>query len=480
MQKEISTLIGTIIILASALVLFGGAFGYQYYSQTAEWQTYTNEEYGFEFKYPKKYYFRTASPATTLFFLSDPNEKRIINGEEYPINYFEFNIDKVTIPIKDYILRFCDADGPNSSLICDKVIKEETFGNASRLYLNMITTKFPGGEKQESTIGPIFFIKIPNSDNVLFVSSVGVHSGSLNEEKEKELENIISTLKFIQKQKNIQTNDQPSITVTSPNGGETWKIGEIHNITWKSNNISQTANVQINIVDSRYVPGSQDYPVGAIAITTPNVGSFSWTIPTKVGDIDFTKNSSYKIVIAAGLGYVGDSDFSDNYFTIVADQTVGWKTYTNSESGFEFKYPSNFFYWDPKVLIGDCDYNVFPSQCLNINDIVINQQITEGGNPNAVKNNISFFPKGEQTIINNTSYCLYKTGDPAMGSIYYNYYYATIKNQKCFVLRLVTKLTNCGVYGSSGDKAYDDCINYNTTTYPETLNQILSTFKFTK
>jgi hypothetical protein len=68
-QKGISTLIGIIIIIAVALVLFGSVFAYQYFfvkpqnseflvsrqktDQIAGWQTYKNAKYGIEFKYPK-------------------------------------------------------------------------------------------------------------------------------------------------------------------------------------------------------------------------------------------------------------------------------------------------------------------------------------------------------------------------------------------------------------------------------------------
>jgi len=77
MQKEkgISTLIGIIIIIAVAVVAFGGVFGYQYLTQskeavninnssknnqtptdqTAGWKTYKNEQYGVEFKYPANF-----------------------------------------------------------------------------------------------------------------------------------------------------------------------------------------------------------------------------------------------------------------------------------------------------------------------------------------------------------------------------------------------------------------------------------------
>jgi len=73
MQKQISTLVGVIIIVAVAVVLFGGVFAYQYFSksqtpitndqqnsntqtitdETAGWKTYTNDDWGIEFKYPE-------------------------------------------------------------------------------------------------------------------------------------------------------------------------------------------------------------------------------------------------------------------------------------------------------------------------------------------------------------------------------------------------------------------------------------------
>jgi hypothetical protein len=60
-QKTISTLWGIIIIVAVAVVLFGGCFAYQYFAKqdfetisdkNSSWKTYTNTEYGFEVKLP--------------------------------------------------------------------------------------------------------------------------------------------------------------------------------------------------------------------------------------------------------------------------------------------------------------------------------------------------------------------------------------------------------------------------------------------
>ena len=67
-MQKVSTLAGTIIIVAVAVILLGALFAYQYFdkypfktgpliinetNQTADWKTYKSDQYGFEFKYPQ-------------------------------------------------------------------------------------------------------------------------------------------------------------------------------------------------------------------------------------------------------------------------------------------------------------------------------------------------------------------------------------------------------------------------------------------
>jgi len=62
----------------------------------------------------------------------------------------------------------------------------------------------------------------------------------------------------------------PSITVISPNGGETWPIGSIQTIQWTSSGI--TGDVKIRL--SR--DGGASFR--AIFPSTPNTGSVQWTV----------------------------------------------------------------------------------------------------------------------------------------------------------------------------------------------------------
>ncbi len=172
-----------------------------------------------------------------------------------------------------------------------------------------------------------------------------------------------------------------------------------------------------------------------------------------------------------------------------SEVTRDWKTMTNIEYGFSFKYPNGFFdaNQEPKILIGDCNYSVFPNSCPKINDLVIKDLTSGGGDINAIKSNLAApnywkNPTGEKLIINNTAYCLYQTVDAAMGHNYNYYYYTTVKNQKCLAVYLATATTNCDFYlplekdNAEQQKNYNNCLATNQTQ-PIILDQILATFK---
>jgi hypothetical protein len=63
----------------------------------------------------------------------------------------------------------------------------------------------------------------------------------------------------------------PSITITSPNGGENWLVGSNHNITWTSTGLSGNVRIEYSINN-----GSS---FNTLIASTPNVGSYPWTIP---------------------------------------------------------------------------------------------------------------------------------------------------------------------------------------------------------
>ncbi len=96
---------------------------------------------------------------------------------------------------------------------------------------------------------------------------------------------------------------QKSLTISSPNGGENWQAGSVHNITWTS-----TGSItKVNIVYTPKWSASQWYTITA---DYNNTGSYSWTIPNTPGN-----EALVQIEDAAQPG-VGAFDVSDGYFTI--------------------------------------------------------------------------------------------------------------------------------------------------------------------
>ncbi|MBM4174999.1 MAG: T9SS type A sorting domain-containing protein [Ignavibacteria bacterium] len=105
-----------------------------------------------------------------------------------------------------------------------------------------------------------------------------------------------------------------SVTVNSPNGGETWYAGQVRNITWSSANIT---NVKIELSTNN---GSSWNTV--TANTPASTGSYSWTIPNSASAQSKIKISDVSNSII--------TDESNAVFTIASqlckdvNVTTGW------------------------------------------------------------------------------------------------------------------------------------------------------------
>lgn len=94
-----------------------------------------------------------------------------------------------------------------------------------------------------------------------------------------------------------------SITVTQPNGGDIWFVGETRSFTWDSFGI--TGSVWINM--------NRLYPIGTwetISLSTPNDGTFDWTV---AGEL--SPNVRVRI---NSVDFPAVSDLSDNDFRIAS------------------------------------------------------------------------------------------------------------------------------------------------------------------
>jgi hypothetical protein len=93
-----------------------------------------------------------------------------------------------------------------------------------------------------------------------------------------------------------------AITVTSPDGGESWIPGAVYTITWTSTG-STGSYVKIELLKGGVLNK-------VISWSTANDGGLSWLIPTTQ-----TSGSDYRIRVTS-TSYTSISDSSDAYFTI--------------------------------------------------------------------------------------------------------------------------------------------------------------------
>jgi hypothetical protein len=93
-----------------------------------------------------------------------------------------------------------------------------------------------------------------------------------------------------------------ALTVTTPNGGQTWARGSVHTITWTSTG-SPGAYVKIELLKGGVLNR-------VISSSTANDGSYSWTISSTQ-----TVGTNYKIRITS-TSITSITDSSNNNFAI--------------------------------------------------------------------------------------------------------------------------------------------------------------------
>lgn len=104
-----------------------------------------------------------------------------------------------------------------------------------------------------------------------------------------------------------------SQSILSPNGGETWNVGEAYEIKWEKSNFS-TENVSINLVNKN---SQSIYNLGSL----PNNGNYEWTIPS--GIVPLGTTDTFKIKISINTQGFPVQDLSDNFFTLIGSMVDG-------------------------------------------------------------------------------------------------------------------------------------------------------------
>jgi len=94
--------------------------------------------------------------------------------------------------------------------------------------------------------------------------------------------------------------EQPTVSITSPNGGENYLVGSTHDITWNSININ---NVKIELSTNNGIDWSE-----VAASVTASSGSYNWTVPNSV--------TSEALIRVTDTGNAAVTDVSDAVFSI--------------------------------------------------------------------------------------------------------------------------------------------------------------------
>jgi len=104
MSKKISTLLAILIILLVTIAIIGIAFWIcsvkdivSPQNETADWNTYRNEEYGFEIKYPKEWYQDEKQ--------SDPRKSYFADKKEFDIIRFSSNKEFLEWPGQEGLIK---------------------------------------------------------------------------------------------------------------------------------------------------------------------------------------------------------------------------------------------------------------------------------------------------------------------------------------------------------------------------------------
>lgn len=183
-QKGIPTLIGTIIIVAVAVIAFSGIFGYQYFVQNKQqqvvnqpinnnqpidkvddWKTYISAQYGFEIQYPNSMSIQNS--ANSVYLVSGDKQRKI-----------DIKVESIE-PGQDCRKTVWTADTPNITI--DNI---KFMGVAS-------------GLKDEPYYGVLYCTIRSGSDYMITSHLLHVSGGPNNfPENDTALNQILSTFKF--------------------------------------------------------------------------------------------------------------------------------------------------------------------------------------------------------------------------------------------------------------------------------------------
>ena len=278
------------------------------------WETYKNEEYGFEVKYPADWSIK----------LKDPLERCQVEGFKCDcLVYLQFFPPSV---LNYSWINLLVYSNPNKYSIEEEWLSENIpFYNSQAV---SIDNKFEIGGKEGLKIISVNGCKATQSyiSKEEYFFELTTCAGPGQEKTNDIYDQMLSTFRFLEE-------EEPYIEVISPNGREEWVVGETYDIKWDVSSYNFNKPVMISLWDVTFDPDDEIGPFN-IATNVISDGVYSWTIPSILQEVTLG-GDKYKIIIY--LEGMRKEDQSDNYFSIFS-----YQTYRNEEYGFEIALPGSW------------------------------------------------------------------------------------------------------------------------------------------
>jgi hypothetical protein len=304
-------------------------------SESANWKTYKDEKYGFQFKYPSDWTFQKNDPYGWVV-------------GKYPD--YGFYLHVINHP---YTLGIESGVTPNKKL--SSVDNHKSLIGGTEEY---VLTYPP---TQDSVYAEI---ETAPYSSLSYIITLSMDSNNHTKEMRKIFLKILSTFKFTSSQMTTNNTcevnthwsemvkgcvlDQPSITVLSPNGGEVLERDLTQTIKWSSKNYSNGTKVDIRLVrQNDNSPYNTAFVIKNVSI---NQGSYAWKVgytyttlfnPTNNDAIlGFPGDGQYIIQICEAV--TNNCDSSNAPFTIAQNSSVTSSTQTKvcSNAGISVYVPN--------------------------------------------------------------------------------------------------------------------------------------------
>ncbi len=115
---------------------------------------------------------------------------------------------------------------------------------------------------------------------------------------------------------------QPTVTVTSPNGGENWIYKSVHQITWKYANATPDSKVDLYLTNTSCPQNIDGSCLHTVVNLDKNISAnavYNWIVGTDVADKPIAPGNYDVSICVAGTS---NCDYSDSSFTITAPTTT--------------------------------------------------------------------------------------------------------------------------------------------------------------